>query len=85
MHNTKVHHFMHLYTCCTTPTIIFNHCIVSQFEDGFSLQASATVNHDILLQKLDHYGIRGLQLYWFKIYFTGRSQYVCCKGKIILH
>src|SRR6218665_1916967 len=49
-----------------------------------------TVSHDILLQKLDHYGIRGMQLHWFKSYFTGRSQYVCCKEasssiKIIRH
>ena len=31
-----------------------------------------TINHDILLDKLSHYGIRG----WFSSYPNGRSQYV---------
>ena len=35
-----------------------------------------TVNHTILLQKLSHYGIRGISLLWFQSYLTGRQQYV---------
>ena len=38
------------------------------------------VDHEILLKKLWHYGIRGIANGWFKSYFTNRIQYVSING-----
>ena len=38
------------------------------------------MNHDILLMKLEHYGIRGTAQDWFKSYLSGRKQYVSING-----
>ena len=34
-----------------------------------------TVNYEFLLNKLNHYGIRGTELQWFKTYLKGQQQH----------
>ena len=38
------------------------------------------MNHEILLMKLEHYGIRGTAQEWFKSYLSNRKQYVSING-----
>ena len=43
-------------------------------------KAFDTLDHNILIKKLAHFGINGTPLEWFTSYLTGRSQYVELDG-----
>ena len=65
-----------------TITTVLDH---KEFAIGVFLDLSKafdTVNHSLLLQKIEYYGIRGIVLDWFKNYITKRYQCVRYNNKV---
>ena len=44
-------------------------------------KAFDTIDHALLCQKLEYYGIRGIALDWFNNYLSNRKQFVNLNGK----
>ena len=59
----------YLYEHLDKDQVIFS--IFLDFKKAFDC-----VNHQILLPKFHHYGLRGISFDWFKSYFENRKQYV---------
>ena len=76
---------------CTTQAIMKfcdnAHCAIDNNEHSLAVfidlkKAFDTVHFGVLLDKLDHYGVRGIANDWFKSYLTGRIQYTEVNGVI---
>ena len=80
----KHHHGGRAYHSPQTAQTLINHEIIKQYENDRIVavlttdlsSALDTINHDILIQKLEHYAIRGKELELLKSYLKDRKAYV---------
>ena len=78
---------------CETAVAELVACIIKNIEEGkYTVgvfldlsKAFDTLSHELLLKKLDRYGIRGIPLNWFESYLKGRKLRVKCKTTSGLH
>ena len=62
---------LHDYICNSFENNNFTLGVFIDFSKAFD-----TVDHDILLEKLQHYGVRNNSLKWFSNYLTNRKQFI---------
>ena len=62
-----LHFLQYLYDHVDSSNVVFY--LFLDFRRAFDC-----VNHEILLSKVNTYGIRGITLYWFHSYLTNREQ-----------
>lgn len=79
--------FRKSHSTCTAVHKVFED-ILESINDGLVVGACFfditkcfdTIDHKLLLKKMEKYGIRGTELQWFESYLTGRSQSVSFHG-----
>ena len=80
LHGTShplIHFTENIFASLNNSPPLFNLSIFIDLKKAFD-----TVNFDILLKKLEHYGVRNTENQWFRNYLTGRLQFVSASGAI---
>jgi retron-type reverse transcriptase len=87
LHNSQ-HGFRHGYSTCTAIAELLDYITKALDNSCFSLsaffdvsKAFDSINHEILLTKLEHYGIRGSVNSWFRSYLVNRFQFTESAGQ----
>ena len=79
-HGHSTSHVITLLIENITPAFEKKQSILVIFVNLF--KAFDTIDHNIVLSKLEHYGVRGNVLKWFETYLIGRTQQTeCCSAR----